>query len=67
MDAAELSQEVLHSAPEELLPFRRIYAFDWWILMGLVGKRSSLAYTRDVGLSITRFLAAIRRRSHRKS
>ena len=66
MDAAELSQEVLHSALEELLPFRRIYAFDWWILWALSGS-SSLAYTGMLAYRSPDFWQAIRRRSHRKA
>lgn len=66
MDTAELSQEVLHSALEELLPFRRIYAFDWWILWALSGS-SSLAYTGMLAYRSPDFRQALRRRSHRKS
>lgn len=44
VNAATLSETILHSALEELLPFRRINAFNWWVLWALSGS-ASLAYT----------------------
>lgn len=44
VNAATLSETILHSALEELLPFRRINAFNWWVLWDLSGS-ASLAYT----------------------